>query len=423
MSALSTFRTELPVLGNGHSATGSCSPSLPLTTDGRRTISLNEFFQRIGYVTLKLTNGCNLSCAYCNVEADTPKTPRMSIERFKQVARLLLVNTKQSSVGLEFHGGEPLLLADEFFEEAVAYARALAREHSKIVEFPLVTNGTLLTEERLLKLNRLGISWCMSVDGPPEIHDQARGSGRAVERAIGLFRKHGIHFGVLTVMSRANYNRMGEVMDWFDSVGINDFRINFLEPQGRGNDDELVLTGPEMFEGMKQIVEHMVRTGLKVNEAEITQIVMRYQIGRNPNPALTCWELECQAGRIYVAIDHNGYIHACGTDLKNHILGHLDQDLDLDHYDRILRRLHAKDDWLIRCFDCDARKICRHSCSTSDFNSKVYREYECDYTKRLYSWLRKNPEKPRIIEAILASRIMGIPPGAAFVPVETIRVL
>ena len=35
-------------------------------------MKLDEFFQRIGYVTLKLTNGCNLHCTYCNVEAVTP---------------------------------------------------------------------------------------------------------------------------------------------------------------------------------------------------------------------------------------------------------------------------------------------------------------------------------------------------------------
>src|SRR5262249_38482899 len=118
-----------------------------------RAMKLDQFFQRIGYVTLKLTNGCKLHCSHCNVEALTPQTPRMSLARFKQVAGLLLANARQPQVGLEFHGGEPLLLPDEWFEEAVAYARSLARQFRKEVFFPIVTNGTLLTEERLLRLN------------------------------------------------------------------------------------------------------------------------------------------------------------------------------------------------------------------------------------------------------------------------------
>jgi uncharacterized protein len=385
-------------------------------------MKLSEFFQRIGYVTLKLTSGCNLHCAYCNVEALTPRTPRMSLDRYKQVADLLLANSHRPQVGLEFHGGEPLLLPDEWFEEAVAYARAVAQRHHKEVEFPLVTNGTLLTEERLLKLHNLGILFCMSVDGPPAINDALRGGGAAVERAIRLFRKHGIHFGVLTVLSRANYARMGEVMDWFAEVGINNYRVNFLQPQGRGSDGKELLTGEEMFEGMRQVLDHMDRNRVAVEEAETMMMVRRFLHGRDPKPGLSCWEFQCQAGRIYCAIDHRGTIHACGTDLSNHPLGHLDQDLDEAHYQATLLRLHDKGDWVIRCFDCPARRVCRHSCPTSDYNSEMYKEYECRFTKLMYGHLCDHPAKARRIEQALQAR-HGPPLGSTFVPAAKVRVV
>jgi uncharacterized protein len=384
-------------------------------------MKLEEFFQRIGYVTLKLTNGCNLRCSYCNVEAVTPKTPKMSLERFQQVARLLVENAHTQNVGLEFHGGEPLLLPDEWFEEAVAYARALGKQHKKAVEFPLVTNGTLLTEERLLKLSKLGIRFCMSVDGPPEINDIMRGSGRAVERAIQMFHQHRISFGVLTVMSKGNFQHLYKVMDWFREVGIADYRVNFIEPQGRGNDESQLLTGEEMFEGMRQVLDHMHQTDASVIEGEMMTIVQRFLHGRDPKPGLSCWEFQCQAGRTYCAVDHKGTIHACGTDLTNHALGHLDGDMDEQHYEATLRRLHHKGDWVVRCFGCDARKICRHSCSTSDYNSDNYKEYECQYTKLLYRHLGENPHKPKHIEAVL--RAKRIPPAGAFIPVSDVRLV
>jgi uncharacterized protein len=385
-------------------------------------MKVEDFFRQIGYVTLKLTNGCNLRCSYCNVEAVTPRTPRMSMERFKQVAQLLLTHSRHSRVGLEFHGGEPLLLPDEWFEEATAYARGLARQYGKSVDFPLTTNGTLLTEERLLRLQRLGLLFCMSVDGPPNINDLLRGGGLALERAIRLFRKHRVHFGVLTVLSRSNYQRMNEVMDWFAEVGIDNFRVNFLQPQGRGADESGLLTGEEMFEGMRQTVEHMDRTGVSVEEAEAMMMVKRFLHGRDPRPGLSCWEVECQAGRLYCAIDHSGTIHACGTDLSHHPLGHLDADLDDQHYKTTLLRLHKKDDWVIRCFDCDARKICRHSCPTSDYNSDNYREYECHFTKLMYQHLCKHPEQAQRIEAALTAR-RGPPIGSTFVPESQLRLV
>src|SRR5438445_371987 len=248
-------------------------------------MKLAEFFERIGYVTLKVTNGCNLHCAYCNVEALTPRTPRMPIERYKQVADLLLTHSRLPHVGLEFHGGEPLLMSDAWFEEAVAYGRVLAKQHHKEVEFPLVTNGTLLTEDRLLKLHQLGIQFCMSVDGPPAINDRLRGGGASVERAIKLFKKYDISFGVLLVLSRANYQHM---------------------------DDE--------------------------------------------------------------------------------------------HYKATLLRLHDKGDWVIRCFDCDARRVCRHSCPTSDYNSDAYKEHECRFTKLMYQHLCENPAKAYRIDSALRTK-------------------
>src|SRR5437588_3827991 len=126
MSLAPLARRELPL----RAAPAPQSSSLPLGADGP-LLKLDDFFRRISYVTLKLTNGCNLHCSYCNVEALTPQTPRMSMERFRQVARLLVANSQGPAGGLEFHGGEPLLLPGERFEEAVPYARALAHEHGK----------------------------------------------------------------------------------------------------------------------------------------------------------------------------------------------------------------------------------------------------------------------------------------------------
>jgi uncharacterized protein len=399
MSVAPAFRRELPLVA----APRAAARALPPDAD-RRSLPFAAFFEDIGYVTLKLTTGCNLHCSYCNAEAMTPRTPRMSLERFRQVARLLLESSRHPSVGLEFHGGEPLLLPDEWFEEAVTFARALAQQYHKDVELPLVTNGTLLTEERLLKLHDLGIAFCLSADGPPEINDPVRGGGVAVERALRLFRKHRIHTGVLTVLSRANYRRMGEVMDWLASLGVSNFRVNFLQPQGRGADDAQLLTGEEMLEGMGQVFDHMDRTNVQVREAETLMVLDRFLRGRELQPRLSCWELQCQAGRTYCAIDHRGYIHACGTDLSQHALGHLDEGLDVAHCAGVLQRLHAKGDWVMRCFDCAARRICRHSCPTSDHNSNAYKEHECRYTKLLYAHLGANADQARRIDQVLQRR-------------------
>ena len=351
-----------------------------------------EFFERINYVTLKLTPGCNLKCTYCNVEAITPKTPKMAIERFKQVADLLILNSKGPFVGLEFHGGEPLLLSDDWFEEAVGYARKKAAENNKIIEFPLVTNGTMLTEKRLEKLLSLGIRFCLSCDGPPEINDVLRGGGERVERTFRLLDSKRVPFSVICVLTQANWNHMPEVMTWFGEVGVHDFTINFVQPQGRGMDTEL-LSGEQMFEGMRDIFEHMENNDLTVHEAEVMGRVERFARGRDNPPRAACHEFQCQAGRNYVAMDMFGSVHACGTDLAHHKIGHLDLPFNQEHYDRTLEKLHDKGDWVVRCFDCNASRICNHSCPTSDANSDMFREYDCRSTKLLWEFFCENESR------------------------------
>lgn len=352
-------------------------------------VSPEEFFRTIRYVTLKVTNGCNLKCSYCNVEADLPSTPRLSIERYRRIAELLIENSKEPLLMLEFHGGEPLLLDDEWFKEAVGYAAALAKKHGKTVEHPMQTNGTRLTEERLELLLKLGIRVGISCDGSPEINDRHRMAGKRVEQALRLLIKRQVQFGLILVLSQSNCFEMREVMEYFRGLGVRGYRINFMQPQGLGLDHDL-LTGQEMFTGMKAVFDHMAETNCSVMEADIQMAVNRFVSGRYPRPQLSCWEHQCQAGRVYVAINIDGDVYSCGTDMSHHRLGHIDEGFSREHVGQTLCTLHHKDPWYIRCFNCAAKRICNQSCPTSDFNNINYRDAECEYTRLLYSYFAEN---------------------------------
>ena len=363
-------------------------------------ISPEEFFRTISYVTLKVTNGCNLKCSYCNVEADVPSTPRMSMEMFKHIADLLIKNSPAPRVGLEFHGGETLLLSDEWYEEATGYAAHLAKQCNKTVMHPMQTNGTRLTEARLEKLRSLGISIGISFDGTPEINDRHRMAGKKVEQTLKMLIRRRNSFGMILVLSQSNCKDMYQVMEYFRELGIPGFRINFMQPQGHGMDHSL-LTGQEMFEGMKAVFEHMAATECSVMEAEVQMIVNRFVKGRLAKPQLSCWELQCQAGRTYVAANFLGDVYSCGTDMFHHRLGHVYDGFNKENISQTLCALHHKDPWYVRCFDCSARRICNQSCPTSDHNNLGYRDSACDYTKLLFNYLSENEATVRKVYDII----------------------
>lgn len=371
-------------------------------------VAPEEFFRNIRYVTIKVTNGCNLKCSYCNVDADVPSTPRISMETYKRIADLLIKNSVHEEVGLEFHGGEPLIMPDEFFQEAVAYAADLAKKYGKKkIMHPMQTNATKLTEEKLEMLQGLGIDVGISCDGPPDINDQFRMAGKRVEQALKMLVKRRSAFGMILVLSKGNCNHMYRIMEYFRELGVQGFRFNFLQPQGLGMEHSLLST-EEMFAGVKGVFDHMADTECSVVEANTQMLVNRFAFGRNPSRPLSCWELECQAGRTYCAVNLEGDVFSCGTDISKHRLGHIDDGFNQENINNTLCGLHKKDAWYTRCFDCDAKRICSLSCPTSDFNDIRYRDSECGYTRAFFRYLTENPEKVySVLRGIGEKRPMG----------------
>ncbi|MFZ4768137.1 MAG: radical SAM protein [Roseimicrobium sp.] len=365
-----------------------------------------DFFKSIRYVTMKVTNGCNLKCSYCNVEADLPSTPRMSLERCRRISDLLITDSKERLLSQEFHGGEPLLMSDEWFEETVGYAQSLAKKYGKIVQHPMQTNGTRLTEQRLETLLKLKVMVGISCDGPPRVNDRHRMAGKRVEQALRMLIDRRVPFGMILVLSPSNCRDMPEVMEYFHSLGVPGFRVNFMQPQGHGMDQNL-LTGEEMFEGMKAVFEHMAATDCAVVEATTQLIVNRFVQGRLSNAPLSCWELQCQAGRVYCAVNLEGDVFACGTDMVHHRLGHIDDGFRSSHVQESLCQLHHKDPWYVRCFGCEARRICSQSCPTSDANNLQYREAECDYTRRMFRYFQENESTVRRVFAAIGRKMPG----------------
>lgn len=123
-------------------------------------------------IDLYLTNRCNLSCDFCSVEA-RKNTVELSIERIKSI----ILEAKELGLqDLHLTGGEPTMRTD--LEEIVNFAV------SQGLNVRLITNGTLLTPERLRRLYEKGLKSIMiSLDGMEAYHNKVRGDG-SYERAL-----------------------------------------------------------------------------------------------------------------------------------------------------------------------------------------------------------------------------------------------
>src|ERR1700758_3882935 len=105
------------------------------------------------------TRRCNLACTYCN-EFDDVSNPVPTEEMFRRIDRLGKMGTGVITIS----GGEPLLHPDL---DAI-----IARIRKNGIIAGLITNGYLLTAERIERLNRAGLEYLqISIDNamPDEV--------------------------------------------------------------------------------------------------------------------------------------------------------------------------------------------------------------------------------------------------------------
>src|SRR5271166_6645850 len=120
---------------------------------------------------------CNLACAYCN-EYDKVSDPVPTAEMLRRIEILAAMGTGIITIS----GGEPLLHPD--LDEII---RAI-RSHGAIAT--IITNGYLLTPERIERLNRAGLEHLqISIDNvmPDEV---SKKSLKVLDRKLQWLREH-----------------------------------------------------------------------------------------------------------------------------------------------------------------------------------------------------------------------------------------
>lgn len=237
---------------------------------------------RITSFLVKVASRCNLDCDYCYVyhHADQSwrKMPKLLGEQ-QQAAFAHRLAEYAASVGLRraaviYHGGEPLLAGVDYLVQFTRTIRSAALGVD--VDFGIQTNGLLLTDVVLDKLQAEGIAVSLSIDGPREAHDlhrttrKGRSSFDRVEAALErLKRRPEMFAGVIAVIDAATSPET--LFSYFSSHGVQ--KVDFLlpdshhirPPPGRERDPELYERW--MIEAFDVWLDHYPELSLRTFEA------------------------------------------------------------------------------------------------------------------------------------------------------------
>src|SRR5215469_3591533 len=227
---------------------------------------------------------CNLACKYCNEFDDFSKPIPLETmkQRIDDLARL------GTSI-ITLSGGEPLLHPE--LDEIIAHIRS----HPIIAG--MITNGYLLTADRIRRLNRAGLDHLqISIDNVmPD--DVSKKSLKVLDKKLQLLAEHAdFHVNINSVVGGGTRNphdalvigRRAVQLGFTSTIGIIHDGDGQLRPLG---DEER-----EVFLKMKQLE--------KKNYSRINWFQNNIAHGK-PN------DWRCRAGARYLYICEDGLVHYC----------------------------------------------------------------------------------------------------------------
>ncbi|MCW5802099.1 MAG: radical SAM protein [Deltaproteobacteria bacterium] len=177
-------------------------------------------------VQLHPTRHCNLACAHCYSSSG----PREREQLPPEVVDALVEDAATEGYNvLSLSGGEPLMYPH--LERVLRAARAAGLVAN------VVTNGTLLDDERVALLAELAGTVAVSLDGKPEDHDRMRGrpgAFAALEAGVARLAAAGFRFGVVFTLSERNCSSLLWAARFAAACGAASLHVHALDDVGRG---------------------------------------------------------------------------------------------------------------------------------------------------------------------------------------------
>lgn len=277
---------------------------------------------------LVVTLRCNQTCVYCHASrASMDRTDTdMAPETAEAIVDLAMRSTSPR-ITFEFQGGEPLANFD-VVRHTVETAIERNRSYGKQLEFTLVSNLSLMTEERLDYLIDRRVQICTSVDGPAGLHDRQRilpgrsahqETIRWLRRINRRYAQLGLdeglyHVEALLTTTRAALGQAKQIVDTYVDLGCRAIFLRPVDPFGFASVTGKTVAYPrdEYAAFYRQAVDYI----LELNRAG-TQVLERFasifltKILTDDDPNYLDIRSPCGAGIGQLAYNYDGRVFTC----------------------------------------------------------------------------------------------------------------
>lgn len=325
-------------------------------------------------LSINVNQICNLNCTYCYANGDGTfgePVKNISIEKTLPQLKFFLDRLPEGSqFSIKFVGGEPLLYAEGIVAifEYVQHYKKIKAINSR---FSIVTNGTQFSEKNLNILRHIKAHITVSLDGPPEIHDQfrktksGRGSSEVILKGLNQLFKYKNDFSEILfsgVFGKHNMNLQDAYKFYCEYPA--DYFYFFIE---------FSESSPEFFSifqnQFKKVLEMAYKKG---GEKELRRISVVDQYFSQLDEQYKVFH-HCGAGTVNLSIDANNRILPCPLMVTNKTQQRTaDENLIKDLNKHFKENLITQNN----CNNCWARFICGGGCmyvnglESGDFHKK-----------------------------------------------------
>ena len=294
---------------------------------------------------------CNLKCKHCGSDCKVvAETPDMPAADFLRTIDSITPHVDPHKLMIIFSGGEPLMRNDIEAVGAELYKR----------EYPwgMVSNGMLLTEERLKRLLASGLkSVAVSLDGMQDDHNWMRGNDQSFQNAMRairlLARTKNLAWDVVTCVNGRNISYLPAMKDMLYEAGVRNWRLFSIFPLGRAKQyPEFQLSNPD-FRAMMDFIKATRKEGKMHASYGCEGFLGDYEGEVRDHLYI------CNAGISVASILIDGSISACTSIRSKFYQGNIYHD---DFWDVWENRFHnyRNREWARQgeCADCNMFRYC-----------------------------------------------------------------
>lgn len=298
---------------------------------------------------LVVTLRCNETCIYCH--ASRANMDQVQTDMSKETAEKaidIILSTTNPFVTIEFQGGEPLVNFP-VVQHAIEYALAKNAAIGKRLEFTMVSNFSLMDEEKLEFLLAHRVQLCTSIDGPEKLHNAQRKlatmdahqrAAHWIRRINARYEEAGLdptlyHVEALLTTTRASLTMHREIVDTYVALGCKTVFLRPVDPFGFADRVRLKIEYPrsEYLEFYRNAVDYILelnKQGVEILERFAAIFLTKILRGEDPN--FLDVRSPAGAGIGQLGYSYDGRVFTCDEGRMLFEMG--DDSLQLGHVDR-----------------------------------------------------------------------------------------